>query len=60
MASLEPSYFLRALGLEEDMAHTSIRFGFRCFTTEAEMCVGEGGRGEAWRAGAARSDACRK
>ena len=59
MASLEPSYFLRALGLEEDMAHTSIRFGFRCFTTEAKMCVCGGGGG-AWRAGAARSDACRK
>lgn len=30
-ASLEPSYVLRALGVEEDMAHTSIRFGIgRC------------------------------
>ncbi len=26
-ASLEPSYVLRALGVEEEMAHTSIRFG---------------------------------
>jgi hypothetical protein len=26
-ASLEPSYVLRALGVEEDMAHTSIRWG---------------------------------
>jgi cysteine sulfinate desulfinase/cysteine desulfurase-like protein len=26
-ASLEPSYVLRALGVAEDMAHTSIRFG---------------------------------
>jgi hypothetical protein len=25
-ASLEPSYVLRALGVEEDMAHTSIRY----------------------------------
>ena len=44
-ASLEPSYVLRALGVEEDMAHTSIRFGIGRFTTDAEvdyaleMCV---------------------
>jgi len=36
-ASLEPSYVLRALGVEEEMAHTSIRFGFGRFTTEAEI-----------------------
>jgi cysteine desulfurase len=36
-ASLEPSYVLRALGVEEDMAHTSIRFGFGRFTTEEEV-----------------------
>ncbi|KAI7844863.1 hypothetical protein COHA_001516 [Chlorella ohadii] len=36
-ASLEPSYVLRALGVEEDMAHTSIRFGIGRFTTEAEV-----------------------
>ena len=36
-ASLEPSYVLRALGVEEDMAHTSIRFGFGRFTTDAEV-----------------------
>jgi cysteine desulfurase len=36
-ASLEPSYVLRALGVEEDLAHTSIRFGFGRFTTEAEV-----------------------
>lgn len=36
-ASLEPSYVLRALGLDEEMAHTSIRFGFGRFTTEEEV-----------------------
>ena len=33
-ASLEGSYVLRALGVEEEMAHTSIRFGIGRFTTE--------------------------
>ena len=36
-ASLEPSYVLRALGVEEDMAHTSLRFGLGRFTTPAEV-----------------------
>ncbi|GBG73742.1 hypothetical protein CBR_g17082 [Chara braunii] len=36
-ASLEPSYVLRALGVEEDMAHTSIRFGIGRFTAEEEI-----------------------
>jgi cysteine desulfurase len=36
-ASLEPSYVLRAIGVGEDMAHTSIRFGFGRFTTEEEV-----------------------
>lgn len=36
-ASLEPSYVLRALGVEEDLAHTSIRFGLGRFTTESEV-----------------------
>lgn len=36
-SSLEPSYVLRALGLEEELAHTSIRFGFGRFTTEEEI-----------------------
>lgn len=35
-ASLEPSYVLRAIGVEEDMAHTSIRIGFGRFTTLEE------------------------
>ncbi len=36
-ASLEPSYVLRAIGVGEDLAHTSIRFGFGRFTTMAEV-----------------------
>lgn len=36
-ASLEPSYVLRALGVDEEMAHTSIRFGIGRFTTDAEV-----------------------
>ncbi len=36
-ASLEPSYVLRALGIGEELAHTSIRFGLGRFTTEAEI-----------------------
>jgi len=36
-ASLEPSYVLRALGVGEDMAHTSIRFGIGRFTTDEEV-----------------------
>ena len=36
-ASLEPSYVLRSLGVSEDMAHTSIRFGFGRFTTDEEV-----------------------
>lgn len=36
-ASLEPSYVLRALGVNEELAHTSIRFGIGRFTTEEEI-----------------------
>ncbi|MGB8275543.1 MAG: IscS subfamily cysteine desulfurase [Alphaproteobacteria bacterium] len=36
-ASLEPSYVLRALGVEEAMAHTSLRLGLGRFTTEEEV-----------------------
>jgi cysteine desulfurase len=36
-ASLEPSYVLRALGVGEELAHTSIRFGIGRFNTEAEV-----------------------
>lgn len=35
--SLEPSYVLRALGVEEDLAHTSLRFGIGRFTTVGEI-----------------------
>ena len=36
-ASLEPSYVLRAIGVGEDLAHTSIRFGIGRFTTLEEI-----------------------
>jgi cysteine desulfurase len=36
-ASLEPSYVLRALGLDAEMAHTSLRIGIGRFTTEADL-----------------------
>ncbi len=36
-ASLEPSYVLRAIGVDEDIAHSSIRIGIGRFTTESEI-----------------------
>ncbi|MFI5297554.1 MAG: IscS subfamily cysteine desulfurase [Polyangiales bacterium] len=36
-ASLEPSYVLRALGVGEEAAHSSIRFGLGRFTTDEEI-----------------------
>lgn len=36
-ASLEPSYVLHALGVGDELAHTSIRFGFGRFTTDEEV-----------------------
>jgi len=36
-ASLEPSYVLHSMGVGDDMAHSSLRFGLGRFTTEAEV-----------------------
>jgi len=46
-ASMEPSYVLRALGVDDELAHSSIRFSFGRFTSEADVdaaiaCVSRG------------------
>ena len=38
-ASLEPSYVLKALGVQEELAHTSLRIGIGRFTSEEEIKV---------------------
>ena len=36
-STLEPSYILRSIGVGEDLAHTSIRFGFGRYTSKEEV-----------------------
>ena len=56
-ASLEPSYVLRALGVGEELAHTSIRFGLGRFNTEEEVDYVDRARG---RQGQASCASCRR
>ena len=48
-ASLEPSYVLRALGVDEEMAHTSVRYGVGRFTTRRRWTRPSSSPRNTWR-----------